>query len=68
MSDVNKIDYASTIMYELYQSGTQFRIKTIYNGTPMTFSECKNEEFCYFDDFFSHMADRLVLDEVSLKQ
>ena len=64
---LDKVDYASTVMYELYRKSHKFYVKTVYNGQTLKFKNCNNEEYCEIDDFFNYMGTRLVIDEASLK-
>ena len=66
--DLNVIPYASTIMFEVYQQGDKWTIKTRYNGNELAFSQCNNKTECTASDWMKHMNDRLVIDKTELQQ
>jgi len=71
---LDKVDYASTVMYEMYtrkdhyhdKKGNYFGVKTIFNGKTLKFDACDNEEICTIEDFWKHMGTRLELDVPTL--
>jgi hypothetical protein len=40
---------------EFEDEGKKLRVRTMYNGDAVIFDECKDGEYCYYDEFMAHM-------------
>jgi len=62
------VQYATTLIFELYRKGDGMLVKTLYLGEPLKFEECDNNEYCSFENWFKHMDNNLVTDSNDLKK
>ena len=73
--ELNVVPFASNVVFEVWQNGYNYKIRSKYNNKPIEFKtnpgfRCEQDDkghFCTPDAFFNYMDQRLILNATSLQ-